>query len=712
MIKKLNLIQRFSLVALLAMITFGYAFGKILSHSMSRHMFHQALEDTADLVTQNVVKHFEARDLTTVKSGPQYKEFTHEIGHLSLGANIEQIKIWNRDMAVVWSDDESIVGRQFPDKVDLKRALGGELSHEVTSYEEFSSEYNFDHKFQSLLELYVPIKWEDGEDVEVVFEVYQNIDRLNMAIMEHTRGVWFWTVSGFAALYIILFGIVWNASRRLERQTRELRQSKQDWEDTFNSITDVITVHDNEFNIIQSNRAANEILGIPTLNGTTKCYKYFHGAERPPEECAGDKCCKAGRPAAVEMFEPHLNRYIEVRAIPRFGDHKKIDGLIHVVRDISQRKNDEMIIKTQLARLNALRSIDKAIIGSIDLNVTLDIFLDQVMQHLGIDAASVLLLSRHSRTLKYAVSKGFRSIALRHTRLRLGEGNAGRAALEKKIIKIDDLNRDLDGFSASPHFADEGFAAYFAVPLISKGQVRGVLELFHRTPKGPDEDWLAFLEAIADQGAIAVDNANLFEELQTSNTELMLAYETTIEGWSRALDLRDKETEGHTQRVSELTVHVARQLRIRDEDIIHIRRGALLHDIGKMGVPDSILLKPGPLSDEEWKIMKLHPVYAYQMIYPIEYLRPAIDIPYYHHEKWDGSGYPKGLKGDEIPVSARIFAIVDVWDALRSDRPYRSAWPREKVADHIRSLSGTHFDPALVGVFLEALHVLEEKIMT
>ena len=234
------------------------------------------------------------------------------------------------------------------------------------------------------------------------------------------------------------------------------------------------------------------------------------------------------------------------------------------------------------------------------------------------------------------------------------------------------------------------------------------MELFNRTYKDHQAGWLDFLEAIADQGAIALDNASMFEDLQRSNSDLSLAYDTTIEGWAHALDMRDKETEGHSRRVTELTVRISREFQLKGDDMVHIRRGALLHDIGKMGIPDSILLKPGNLTEEEWVIMKLHPVYARDLLYPIEHLRPALDIPYYHHEKWDGSGYPEGLKGEAIPLAARIFAVVDVWDALRSDRPYRPAWPREKVVEHIRSLVGTHFDAGVVEMFL-ALDLEPEK---
>ncbi len=379
-----------------------------------------------------------------------------------------------------------------------------------------------------------------------------------------------------------------------------------------------------------------------------------------------------------------------------------------IIRDISSRKHTDEVIQRQVGRLDALRSIDRAIIGSLDLHMTLDVFLSQVVSQQNIDAASVLLLNQQTQMLEYVASKGFRSEALKYTRLKLGESNAGRAATERNIVTIPDLRDYIDGFVKSENFVNEEFVSYYAVPLIAKGQVKGVMELFNRTYKDQEAGWLDFLEAIADQGAIALDNATMFEELQRSNEDLSLAYETTIEGWARALDLRDKETEGHSRRVTELTIQIAHEFKLKDEELVHIRRGALLHDIGKMGIPDSILLKPGKLTEEEWVIMKFHPVYARDLMYPIEHLRPALDIPYYHHEKWDGTGYPDGLKGEHIPLAARIFAVVDVWDALRSDRPYRPAWPKEEVEAHIRSLVGTHFDAGVVEMFL-ALDLEAEK---
>jgi HD-GYP domain-containing protein (c-di-GMP phosphodiesterase class II) len=214
---------------------------------------------------------------------------------------------------------------------------------------------------------------------------------------------------------------------------------------------------------------------------------------------------------------------------------------------------------------------------------------------------------------------------------------------------------------------------------------------------------MEFLHTLAGQAAIAIDSSQLFENLQRSNQELIQAYDTTLEGWARALELRDRETEGHTRRVTELTIRLARFMGVRDHDLVNIHRGVLLHDIGKMGVPDHILKKEGELTKEEWAEMCQHPVYAYNLLSPISFLRGVLDIPYCHHEHWDGSGYPRGLRGEQIPLAARIFSVVDNWDALLSDRPYRRAWPQEKVIKHLKEIAGTMLDPKIVEIFLKMI---------
>jgi len=376
-------------------------------------------------------------------------------------------------------------------------------------------------------------------------------------------------------------------------------------------------------------------------------------------------------------------------------------GVLAVMEN-EARLHAEVRNQRQRQRINALRVIDTAISGSMDFQTTLNIILQQMMSQLNMDAAVILVREPYMSLLKFAAGRGLRTNALQFTNLHIGEGLAGKAALSKETFEAPDLQKHIHGsFARSPLFSQEGFKSYYCVPLIARGEVKGVMESFHRVPFKADDEWLEYFETLGGQAAIAIENALLFRNLQQSNLELTMAYDSTLEGWSKALDLRDRDTEGHTRRVAELTERLSRDLGISEADRVHIRRGALLHDIGKMGIPDSILLKEGPLTEDEWKIMKLHPAMALRMLSAISFLRPALEIPHCHHEKWDGSGYPRGLKGREIPVAARIFAVVDVYDALTSDRPYRRAWSEQETLEYIQGEAGKHFDPEIASVFIK-----------
>jgi len=380
--------------------------------------------------------------------------------------------------------------------------------------------------------------------------------------------------------------------------------------------------------------------------------------------------------------------------------------LLNAIADIAANAIHRVILneqtEQQLHHLTALHQIDVAITTNFDLNVTLNLILSNVREELEVDAASVLLLDPVTHTLDYASGLGFHTRNIERSHVGIGVGCAGRAALEYRTISCRDLTDQSGPFSRSSLLAGEGFEVHYATPLVVKGQVKGVLEVFHRRGFDPNTEWIDYFETLATQAAIAIESASLMENLQRSNSELMLAYDATIEGWSRALDLRDRETEGHTQRVADMALKLAERMGMSNGEKQDLWRGALLHDIGKMGIPDAILHKPGKLTDPEWEIMRQHPVYAYNMLAPITYLRHALDISYCHHEKWDGSGYPRGLKGEEIPLTARVFAVVDVFDALTSDRPYRKAWPKEKVYEYIREQAGKQFDPKIVSAFLES----------
>lgn len=472
-------------------------------------------------------------------------------------------------------------------------------------------------------------------------------------------------------------------------------------------INDAVIATDTEFRITAWNRAAERIYGwtAAEVMGRNADEILKSGFSREQQAEAQDLLREesAYRSERIHSTKKGKLVYVEENAIALTDEHGRISGYVSVNRDITERKLSEIQIYRQMEQLSALRNIDQAIMSNIDLHFTLNVITSEVSKQLEVDAVDILLLDAETGMLGYAAGTGFRTPTIQTSRVPIGQSHAGRVARDGRLVKIDNLGEMTQDPLFAALFAQENFIFYCGVPLIAKGKTKGVLEVFHRAPRQPRRDWLDFLHLLAGQAAIAIDNATLFENLQQTNEELVRAYDTTIEGWSRALDLRDRETEGHTRRVTEMTLALADNFGFDEQELVHMRRGALLHDIGKMGVPDSILLKPGSLTPVEWTIMRQHPRYAYELLRPIIFLVHSLDIPYCHHEKWDGSGYPRGLKGEETPLAARLFAVVDVWDALISDRPYRPAWSRDQALSYIREQAGHHFDPHAVEAFFEMI---------
>jgi HD-GYP domain-containing protein (c-di-GMP phosphodiesterase class II) len=357
-------------------------------------------------------------------------------------------------------------------------------------------------------------------------------------------------------------------------------------------------------------------------------------------------------------------------------------------------------------RLDALIELGELLTREHHLANLLEIFCKRVRVLIRADYAAVGILAEDGQSLRHFFLTG--SDPAKTARMSVPSPRIG--LLDKLLSQAKPLRprpHDVEPHAAALSPLGTPPQSFLGVRIQSCNQVHG---LFYLIDKLGEEDFTPSDEQVvvtlANQLAVAYENAclfaqteELFQSLQRSNAELSLAYDATLEGWVRALDLRDKETEGHTQRVTEATMHLARAMGLGREELVHIRRGALLHDIGKIGIPDQILLKPGPLSSAEWDIMRRHPLYAYEWLAPIAYLQKALEIPYCHHEKWNGLGYPRGLKDEQIPLAARIFAVVDVWDALSSDRPYRPAWPPEQVRKHVQAEAGSHFDPQIVEVF-------------
>ncbi len=345
------------------------------------------------------------------------------------------------------------------------------------------------------------------------------------------------------------------------------------------------------------------------------------------------------------------------------------------IRFAIERKRSEEHIRQTAERAEALVRIASRLNSQLDLQTVLNTICEEGSRALSIPTVSLYLFDQQTRSFYLGACIGMP-----------------------------------DGYSLCP--PNETYSIYnykelhnvLNMSLIREEQIIGSLNLYTLGPaRHFTDDDIALLKGLADQGATAIANASLLRALQQTNNDLSQAYDTTLLGWMQALELRDKDTEGHTQRVANLTIELARQMGIDDEELIHVRRGALLHDIGKIAIPDEILRKPGPLSQQEWEVMQRHPIYAYQLLSPISFLRPALDIPYCHHEKWAEEGYPRGLNGEDIPLSARIFSVADVWDALTTDRPYRQAWPETKAKKYIAKEAGKQFDPQVVEVFLDLI---------
>ncbi len=361
-------------------------------------------------------------------------------------------------------------------------------------------------------------------------------------------------------------------------------------------------------------------------------------------------------------------------------------------------------LQHMLQKMERLMEINIMLNSTLELAQVLDLIIAKAVEMLECEAGSILLCNKEENCLMFSASTSADSKTLAQIHIPLTDSLAGTIFSKNIPLVVNNVDQDLrhnSSVAAQIHFQTRSL---LGVPMRIQERVIGVLEALNKKQGTFTEEDVKILTAIASQAAVAIENAQLVEALQES-------YESTLEGWAAALDLRDKETEGHSQRVTLLAVQLAQELGMSKEDLTYLRQGALLHDIGKMGVPDHILHKHGPLTEQEQAIMRQHPVNAYKMLYPITHLRPALGIPYCHHEKWDGSGYPSGLKGEEIPLAARIFTVIDVWDALRSNRPYRKAWPVKKTIAYIQQQAGKSFDPQVVNCFVDRLPtILEETV--
>ena len=386
-----------------------------------------------------------------------------------------------------------------------------------------------------------------------------------------------------------------------------------------------------------------------------------------------------------------------------FDQEKLFDALAGQIDTALQRTIAQQRFSAQIRNVSFLKLISRTINVEMDFETVVDPLLRKIQEILDCDAIALFLNDKTKDELRCRAQSGFKTSIVTHVSIPFGQPYVGIAAEEQRIVSVSDF-KDLDSKSSLAALVKaEKFLTQSCAPIIIGGKVIGVLEVFQRRINTPNSEWFILFDAIATQTGLALDYNSINADLQQAYLDLELSYEATIEGWSAAMDYRDQETEGHSKRVTSLTLSLSTLLGVSEEEMTAIRRGALLHDIGKIGIPDSILKKPGPLDAQEWALMKKHPLIAYELLSKIPYLKQSLDIPLYHHEKWDGSGYPYGLKGEKIPFSARLFSIIDVFDALTSDRPYRQAWTKAETLRYIQEQGGSQFDPAIVKAFISMI---------
>jgi len=755
LVKSTSLLFRFSLVSLFVILLIATGLAWRLESTLEHDALREVAENTAEQATNSLGKSLTTADLKDALRGQRYDEIDTLIHNTLLNSNIVRIKIWNRDGLLVYADDQNIVGNIFPLSEELEDALKGEIATEISSLDK-AENVSEQGLYEELFEIYVPLQPAGSNAIMGVYEVYYDLSKLQPRLARIRNVVWGGVGIAFLLLYGTLFFLIRNASRDLiqrnlenqrlliaERKGRELSETlervSRALSESLNLRKLLNLICRESVEVFKTHTAflwlleGGELIGFAAYGPGSE---QFLGMRFPIYDpyLLGARVARERKPILVNdaLHATNVDRNMiesfeiqSMMGIPLLKGKQILGSLMIMDTENPERFTDEDLklasifgghaalaidnaqlfesANLHLGNEKALREIDLAITSNLDLNITLEVVLYQTRKQLYVDACAILLIDVDKQTLEYTISQGFQTEIIKQTHIHLGEGRAGNAALKQQIFG----RAEIESPNQIPDRADlivaENFKAYFIAPLVTKNKLLGVMEIYHGLPLVMTTEWLKFLETLAGQAAIAIDNATLFNNLQQSNLELSQAYDATIEGWSAALDLRDRETEGHTQRVTEMTIRLAERMGVSKQDLIHIRRGALLHDIGKMGIPDRILLKPEALTDEERMIMDMHPMYAYQMLTHITYLAPALDIPLCHHEKWDGTGYPRGLKGEEIPLAARIFCIVDVYDALTSDRPYRMAWVREKAIEHIRELSGTHFEPRVVKAFLTTL---------
>ena len=757
---RLSLVQQVSVLGLIVIAAIGLGLAYLLQQQLTEIALEQEANSAIDQVDFVIAPNLTAADFSGL-SPERFAMFDSLVRGRIIGMHIVRVKIWNKDGVLVYSDEKDLIGQKFPLSDELTDALGGKTAMDVSALTktENVSERGIGPR---LFEIYVPVSPRDSSSVLGAYEIYHDLDVLQPQIDSVQRLVYVTLGIGFVGLYIALVLIVGGASRELVRRNRENRELYEIEQKRSRQMQIINEAGRQLSSVLELDQLLGDILRLMTerfrythasiylirddkivptrVNGMTQdmwehAQRFFFakvgGEGLISQAAAGGQIVSIGdvKIDSRWQFLGGSDSTRSVVVVPMITRGKVI-GVLVVASNLPNAfetsdvavleliaaqsaialENAQLYDATRrnLRKLDALRTIDHAISATLELKETLGILIERAIEHLGQKNAAglVALTESDNKTLKIAGVRNLSAKFIENFGVRVGESIVGHVVEDGIPRVVSDLASDPRTRSQNLR-EQEQLESLIAVPMRVEGRTIGVLAIYTRQSHKFSDEETDFFTTLGGQAAIAAQNAQLYERTKSQATslaqlaeQLQESYVQTLAAMCAALDLRDHETEGHSLRVTDMTVKLANAIGIHDDQQLRdLRFGAMLHDVGKIGVSDTILLKPDSLTESEWVEMKKHPGYGANMLRDIHFLEGAVPIVLYHQERWDGSGYPKRLKGEEIPLSARIFAVADVYDALTSERPYRKPMTGQAAREYVCSQSGIWFDPQVVDQF-------------
>lgn len=480
-----------------------------------------------------------------------------------------------------------------------------------------------------------------------------------------------------------------------------IEQSKKEWETIFDSIAEGVFMVDDAYTISRANKGLATLLkrNVQEIVGC-KCYELIHGLSKIPKMCPRPLVVKHRSPQSAEMWEFYLKRHLSIYYYPLVDEDGSVRNVVHLIRDVTEKKKIEQELKSRVSELATLYEFGLKVISTLDIQELLSFVTDTLYRTMGAGECSIFLWDGDKETLALKSSSYVPHEQIGRVKIRLGEGIIGWIAVNRSVVNLKDMKSDSryeDRYGLIKRFFPKKRLSYLGIPLILGDKLLGVLSLLDKkgAPKFSTFDQ-SLAQSMGNQLSVALENSSLYQRLKES-------YLGTIRSLASAVEVRDPYTRGHSDSVARYSVMIAKALGLSYGEIELIEFAGILHDIGKIAIPMAILEKPSSLNPKELNNVKRHPSLSRQLLLPVRPLAKIIPWVYHHHERYDGKGYVDRLKGDDIPLGARILAVADTYSAMTSERPYRKAKDKEKALEELKRVAGKQLDPMIVKVFIEQL---------